>query len=364
MMVEQRELEVGARPHVRVERVRRDLRVIGQEGETMTALGGPESALKIEQNENLIVIHAQSSLRLQLPQGATLEIGHVGGDLQIEGLSGEVHLGKVGGDATLKDCGGIVADRVGGDVLGRKMAAGVAFKAVGGDVLLEGVQGSVEIRGAGGDISLRALHGPVDAAVGGDTHLVVEEPLHGDLQLQVGGDAYCRLPGSTSAAVDLMAGGDLMVNGPQAVSQNVGRAEFKLGQGKHRIAINAGGDLWLGVGEGAEADIDLDDFGSTLASKVGEKIAEMESALSAMGAEFSSVSSDRIADRVQRIVDRAVRGGHRGVRNGLREALEGLHDDPAHDPVTDDERLKVLQLLEEKKISATEAEQLLDALEG
>ncbi len=90
----------------------------------------------------------------------------------------------------------------------------------------------------------------------------------------------------------------------------------------------------------------------------------MESALSAMGAEFSAVSSDRIADRVQRIVDRAVRGGHRGARHGLREALEGLHDDSAHDPVTDEERLKVLQLLEEKKISATEAEQLLDALEG
>lgn len=364
-MVERREFEVGPSPHVRVERVRGDLGVIGEDSDRLNVQGGPDGAPKVEHNDALIVIQAQQSLRLRVPQGATLEVGHIGGDLQIEGVRGEIHLGKVGGDTSLKKCGGVVADRVGGDVLARQVSAALSIKAVGGDVLLDGSEAGLEVLGAGGDASLRELPGPIDAAVGGDVHLILGGALRGNIDLQVGGDVFCRLPNGASARVELSAGGDLQVDPPIEGEAELGGLSFELGAGEHDVRIDAGGDLWMGVGEEAEADVDLESLGSTLASKVGEKIAEMEAALSAMGAEMGAVSGERIAERVQRIVDRAVRDkGPRSMPRGLKEALEGLGSRPRAEPVTDEERLKILQMLEQKKISVEEAEQLLEALEN
>lgn len=364
-MVDQREFELGPQPHVRVEKVRADLRIVGRAEELLVVQCSPEAALHVDQRDNVIVLRSKRSLRLQVPAGATLEIGHVGGDLQVEGVNGEIHLGKVGGDASLHNCGGLVADRIGGDMLARQLSAAAALKAVGGDVLLQGVQAAVEVLGAGGDASLRGLTGPVTAAVGGDVHLVVPEHLAGEVDLQAGGDVYCRLPADASARVELASGGKLRVDGPTALEREWGQGSFVLGDGEHRVRVNAGGDLWLGVGEQAEADLDLESLGSDIAAKVGEKIAEMEAALSAMGAEMGAVSGERIAERVQRIVDRAVgRGEQPGPPRGLQEALEGLGARPGGDPVTDEERFKILQLLEQKKISVEEAEQLLEALEG
>lgn len=364
-MVDRREFEVGPRPHVRIERVRGDLRVVGHEADSLIAQGGPDAGLKAEQKDNLFVIQAQKSLRLRVPKGTTLEIGHVGGDLQIEAVNGEIHLGKVGGDASLQNCSGLVADRIGGDVLVRGGAADLALKAVGGDVLVEGGEAGVEVLGAGGDASLRGLQGPIDASVGGDLHLVLGEALRGAIEIKVGGDVLCRLPGGASVQADLSAGGELRVDAPAELDSEWGRVSFELAGGEHPVRIDAGGDLWLGVGESAEAEFNLESLGSEIASKVGAKVAEMEATLSAMGAEMGAVSGEGIADRVQRIVDRAVRrGGPSGPPRGLEKALEVLGAQGGAEPVTDEERLKILQLLEQKKISVEEAEQLLEALEG
>lgn len=363
-MVGRREIETGPHPHVRIERVQQDLHVLGHDEGSLLVEADAEGALDLDQEDELVTIQARRSLSLTLPRGATLEIGQVGGELQIEGLKGEIHLGKIGGDASLDACGRVVADRVGGDLLGRQLGSGVSLKAVGGDVLLRHLRGGVKVLGAGGDLSVRGLSGPIEAAMGGDAHVVLDEPLDGAIRLSAGGDVYCRLPGGASAGVELSAGGDLTVDAPDEFETEWGRASFRLGEGEHEIRIDTGGDLWLGVGEEAEAEFDLDSLGTMLASKVGEKIAEMETALTAMGAEMGAVSSDRIAQRVQRIVDRAVGVRARsGPPRELREALDGLASGSRAEPVSEEEKLKVLRLLEQNKISVAEAEMLLEALE-
>ncbi len=358
-MVDRREMKTGARPHVRVEGVRQDLRVLGHDEETLLVQGG----LMQNPEDDLVTLQAQGSLRLTVPREATLEIAQVGGELQLEGVKGEVYIGKVGGDAGLNDGGRVVADRIGGDMLGHDLSARVTFKAVGGDVALRKLEGGVQVLAVGGDLSLRDVAGPVEAAAGGDAHVVLRGPLGGGVKLSAGGDVFCRLPDGPSASVELSAGGELRVDRPDKRTSQWGRASFQIGEGEHDIRIDAGGDLWLGVGDEAEAEVDLDSLGADLASKVGEKIAEMEAALSAMGAEMGAVSSDRIARRVQHLVDRAIRARRRtDPPRGLQEALSGLGGRP--EPVSDEERMKVLRLLEQKKINVEEAEKLLDALEG
>ncbi|MFP3853675.1 MAG: SHOCT-like domain-containing protein, partial [Anaerolineales bacterium] len=162
---------------------------------------------------------------------------------------------------------------------------------------------------------------------------------------------------------ELSAGGDLRVTGAEVAGIEWGGASFKLAGGDHLLSISAGGDLWLSVGESDEPPVEMADLGGTIAAKVGEKIAEMEAALSAMGAEMDMVSSEMISDRVQRMVDRAVRKSERvEARASLKEAIErGFASDAG---ASDEERMKVLKLLEEKKITVEQAEELLAALEA
>ncbi|HEX9797195.1 MAG TPA: hypothetical protein VGA52_09415 [Anaerolineales bacterium] len=354
---------VGATPHIRVERVGRDLRIRGGDTLELVVQGGHEPTVEVEQSDGLVVIRARSSLRLRVPAGATLEIGHVGGDLSIEGVYGEVHLGKVGGDAHLVKGGGVVADRIGGDALAKALSGGVTLKAVGGDVVLESIEGPVKTLGVGGDARLRSVRGSLDLAVGGDISLMVLPGESQPLEVSAGGDVHCRLPKQADYQVRLVAGGKVRLSGVEAPVAEWGETTFGLGEGTQPLAIVAGGDILMMVGEPEESMVDVDDLGATIAAKVGEKIAEMEATLSVMGGEFEGVSSERIADRVQRVVDRAVRRkGHHRVTIELAEALaQGMG---ASAPVTEEERMRVLRLLEEKKISVEEAERLLEALEG
>jgi hypothetical protein len=355
-------LELGARPHIRVEMVRRDLRVQAGDGQEVLLRSGSDTT-EVEQVDGVTVIRTPASLRLQLPPDSILEIGQVGGDLAMEGLQRDCHIGQVGGDARIEHSAGLLIDRVGGDCLARMVQGDIVLKAAGGDVVLEQVSGSAKVSGAGGDVVLGEMGGEIQVAVGGDATVNLQAGLSGEIEISSGGDSYCRLPAQPSISASLTAGGDLRVTGSDVPSVDWGQAEFELHGGDHRFMVSAGGDLWLALGESDEIPVGMADIGGTIAAKVGEKIAEMEAALSAMGAELNGVSSELISDRVQRIVDRAVkRHEHLEARVSLHEALEKGFARSAG--ASDEERMKVLQMLEEKVITVEQAEELLEALEG
>jgi hypothetical protein len=69
----------------------------------------------------------------------------------------------------------------------------------------------------------------------------------------------------------------------------------------------------------------------------------------------------RRAERKAHIADRR---RHASKRRGWDFQWSSGGQEPAGDPVSDSERLMILKMLEEKKISLLEAEQLLAALEG
>jgi hypothetical protein len=360
-----RVVESGLKPHVRIDRVRGDLRVEGHEEPNIQMVGGPESTLEVEQVDGMVVLRSRASLKLRVPRQATLEVGQIGGELSVDGVGGDVHIGKVGGDARLKNGGGVVVDRVGGDAIAGALSGRLSLKAIGGDVLVDEVAGEVEVLGAGGDITLRGMGAGVEVAVGGDASVNLRAGVDGSIDVSAGGDVFCRVPRSASLKVRVSAGGDIKVTGDVEPRVEWGETSFELGDAQHALILAAGGDAWLAVGEGAEAPVEMEDLGAAIAAKVGQKLAEVESTLTSMGAEFESMPTDRITSRVQRVVDRAIRRhGHVEIEGSMRQALDELSGSATSAPVTDEERMKVLSLLEEKKITVEQAEALLEALEG
>ena len=169
----------------------------------------------------------------------------------------------------------------------------------------------------------------------------------------------------------LSAGGDLdYPSGVDTKEQGDG-VTFQLGDGGANLELIAGGDLCLQTGLG-RVDSDQDWVGDIL-TEVDAKLAEVEARFNVMGMGMYGFEADRVGERVRRAVRRAERKAGGKARRAMAHEKKkhtssfswtppGLGD-PA-ESATDEERLTILRMVEEGKVSVSEAEILLRALEG
>jgi hypothetical protein len=212
--------------------------------------------------------------------------------------------------------------------------------------------------------------------------------------LRVGGDFQCEVPETATLNLELEAGSHSMRLSLPGLITNVEKRYFRqsTGQGAVPMRVKAGGDIHIeapslrgqtkerfspdkGLG-GLES---LDDLGERISRQVEQGLRT---------ADFSARLTSEMTQRTEAITQRALQQAQTRIQaalqwleqpgnpeSGTQPAgtsipLEDLESTPvsvqddAHDPVSDEERMIILQMLEEKKISVDEAERLLDALEG
>ena len=141
-----------------------------------------------------------------------------------------------------------------------------------------------------------------------------------------------------------------------------------LGDGSAKIALSAGGDIR--VTNNAEAGNSAEDFGNFAGmnfdwSGFGERISRQVEQATARAAK----RAEEAARRVERHAERQARRWRGGVKAGRWNWAAGppgipTPPSPPSEPVAEEERMAVLKMLAEKKITAEQAEQLLNALEG
>lgn len=361
-MNERETLEVGATPSVRVELVEGDLFINGMDQETIEAVATNHGRVRLEQDGELVMLTADRGARVTLPRAARLEVADVRGDLRVRGLDADLTIDRVRGDADLTHVAGVNVNKVGGDLKGRDIRGDLALQSAGGDVRLRHVKGSL-IASLGGDLTVKDAGVPLDVTAGGDAVLQIEIPGSDPVSVVAGGDITCRLKGALSAAITMAAGGDRRVDLPGATQDDALPGRITLGDGVADVSLRAGGDIWLG---GSETSVGVEDpgaIGSRVAESVGKTLAEVEAGLAAMGAVMESVPEAEISSKVQRIVERAIRRRQRG--RGKVLGAWPLSTGPVAESVaaSDEERMKVLKMVESGKLSVEDAEKLFEALE-
>ena len=130
-------LEVGESPRVRVTSVGGDLRIVGRGGSLLEAQAPSREHLTVSREAEQIVVASRFGCLLFLPAGAQLEIGAVGGDARLSGITGKASLATVGGDVNLRSGGAARLGRLAGDlrVVGGRGALTAEW--VGGDARVE-----------------------------------------------------------------------------------------------------------------------------------------------------------------------------------------------------------------------------------
>ncbi|MCL4237324.1 MAG: hypothetical protein KJ047_03660 [Anaerolineae bacterium] len=374
-----------------IQQVGGDLRLRGRESDALVVEGELATVEHLGAGQPYLV-RAAGDVRVTAPDVVPVSVQAVGGDASITGLAADCDIQSVGGDLSLRDAGALHVSAVGGDARLKRVAGDVTVEAVGGDATIRDVEGAVAVLSVGADLFLRDVGGDcLVERVGADLVLSLDFVPGREYRFSAGSDILCRIHPDTHATFDLPADTVLQLDVPAEVLEREDapdRQTIVLGDGSAHVRIGAANRLRL-VGEeedymvnfGAQIEDELEARLSHLEARLSQQLEGLDERIQATTIRFAS-QAEKLAERAQREALRAAERvrrtmGHwddakpkRSPRKAKRagfvlEGLETRSTPPSrHDPVTEEERLMILKMVQDGKITIEEAERLLAALEG
>ena len=360
-------ISAGKTPTIKIEAIDGDLSVVGWEGEDIL-IKTDEDELTLQQNGDAVSFSCTDDVSLRIPRDASLFIERVSGDMALRGVMGNVEIKEIDSDLSMRDVGSVAIDTINSDFSLRGAKGNLYVKSVGGDVSVRDVEGNITFDSVADDMALRGGRGNVKVNVGEDVVVYLEPKADGAYSITAGDDILLVLKPNANVTLS-MHGDEIDVDWPGVENQeDVTERVLVLGDGSAKIALNAGGDIR--VTNNAEAGNSAEDFGNFAGmnfdwSGFGERISRQVEQATARAAK----RADEAARRVERHAERHARRWRGNVKVGRwnwEMGPKGVPTPPAppSEPVAEEERLAVLKMLAEKKITAEQAEQLLNALEG
>ncbi len=397
---------VGSNPTIRIESVGGDLSVAGWDGSDVL-VKGDEEEIRFEQTGETVSVFSSDDLSLRVPRGASLEFTMVGGDASIRGVLGGCELKEVGGDLSVRDVGAVAIDSIHGDlslvsakgdVYLKNVHGDASIRDVDGDLVIEmlsddlslrGVKGNLHVKNAHGDVTihgvdgnvvldsvaddlaLRGARGDIKVNVGEDVVVYLEPKADAKYSIDAGEDVLLVLPKNANATLT-MRGDEIFMDWQGMENDDSTERVVTLGDGSAKISLNAGGEVR--VSNRSDAGDSADEWGNFAGlnfdwSNFGERISrqvEQATARAAKRAEEAARRAERHAARHARHT------GH--TRSGLVVGrwnwdFKGapkppMPPEPPSEPVSDAERMAILKMLAEKKITSQQADELLSALDG
>lgn len=363
---------------------------------------GSEERVQTRQEEGVFRIENHSGMDLSIPRNAAVQVERVGGDAFLQDL-GSLDLQKVGGSLSLQRVGQVQIGRVGGDLTVREVSGAFKVHKIGGGLLARQLGGPVMIEGVGGDADVQAAGDDVfQLRTGGDLLVQLTRGIGREVSLSAGGDASVILPANLNARVSVTSGGeDIGVRfsrQEQKIDEMIEAHHWEMvfGAGECQVQVHAGGDCmlsddarepsslsgefdrleasWQNARENRERYGWPGHFDPSRSAAWTEMIGRRAQE-AARRAEMRAQSAVRRAEEhARRVEDRARRTGDRGP-GGFKWGNFSVDWDPFKGepkapppppptPVSEQERMMILQMLQENKINVEQAEALLRALEG
>jgi len=308
------------------------------------------------------------------------------------------------------------AKTVGAGLTAKRIRGDLAVESVGGVANARDVDGQFHCDSVGGSLRLRDISGGISATAGGSARVEISPVPWQAYAITAGGNLRCNVPDDLNAEVSFNSGAQSirikLPNQTLRIKEETHQQEF--GEGGTPISLNAGGGINL-VGlssdweasEDTTAEIDIDlgenissmveDITQQTTEQINAHLGELDSHLSELSTTLEQVGlseersqeiqqrldqarqratqrAEEAARRAQSKLERKLAAAQRKVARKTRHAhgkafsidvdairASGRKDS---DPVSDEERMLILQMLQEGKVSVDQAEELLAALDG
>lgn len=357
------------RPDVKVivPNVDGDLRLTGWDREEISAKSGGD-VLDLSFDGERVTVSCDDDLILNIPRSASAQVDNVDGDVDVRTLAGALTIGAVTGDLTLRESGALTVSTLDGDLAIRSCAGSVSANRVDGDVSIRDVNGSVSLDSVAEDLFARGVMGSIRARVEDDVVIHLEPKANNAVDIVSEGDILLHVSANANAKLTLKADDaeDIEVQVPAASVSGVNPCEVVLGDGSGAVInLSAEGDI-LVTSESKEYESAAEfDFGSNwpLPDDFSERINRRVQEATRRASQKAEAAARRV-EAATRNIDRKGKAQVNMRVGRWNWDLTPKGPVPPVEPVSDVERMTILKMLQEKKISADDAEKLLSALEG
>jgi hypothetical protein len=332
------------------------------------------------------VIRCGSDCRITVPESVAVVVQQVGGDAKITDIGGTLEIGAVGGDLVVRNAHGVQIKTVGSTLRVKWLEGPLMVKVVGSDATIRGVNGDVSVDVVGADLFLRGIDGNcLVERVGSDLVLDMDFQPGGNYRFQAAGDVLCRVEPETDARFVVPLNTEVSVDIPAEVTEEGSSQIVTLGAGAATVTIECDGEMRL-VGEeddyaydlGAQIEEEVEARLSSMEEKLAQQLDGLDERIQAKAEQLANQAT-KFAEKFGEKADQFRRGADRrgakpkGKRNFTFEW--GWPTPPSSpppppppmrkktEPVSEQERLMILRMVQEGKITIEEAERLLSALD-
>jgi len=368
-------------------------------------LNGEYELTSMEDDADLIQLGSRGDLSLTVPHQLNVSLHNLGGDGSLANLAGELEILKVGGDLSLRDVNQTRIGSAGGDVLAKHIRGDLAIHDLGGDCVVSDVDQQLTAKGVGGDLLISEVGGGIDAAASGDIHARFSPVPWQTYALEARGDLYIRVPTGCHASFQIHSQKESIALQTGGGTERIQDKEttFEMGEGGPHIQLSAAGEVTLSDTRGQWSpelaiDADFEGLAEQITQQTSAQIQDqlsfleqhLEQHLSGVAASLEALDlpQERI-DQIQSKIEGASRRAAQNVQKATRKAEAKLEKkiaqaqknaqrkrsgfdldeflsqrEHAAQTATEEERMMILNMLQEKKISVEQAEVLLSALEG
>jgi hypothetical protein len=380
-----RTLEASDSPAITITECSGDLLVRGSETRRITLrVNNGADELQIKEEGNVLSFAAQGDCIVGCPPGSSLNVHSVHGDVKIRGVRGQVKLDSVHGDVVLRGVGSTVLGAIAGDVNARDVGGDLRAASIAADARVRGVAGSVTLEKTGGDLKADGLEGGLIASqVGADVRLGPPFVPGTAYRVHAGGGLRLSVPADANLHLTLRAGGRVRSRVPDLIlEEGDGEITGVLGDGEATLEAEVGGTVRVRLSEEDDEVTtgfgpDLEGLGAYIEAQIADTMANVGARVDETLSRIDHVGLQRRAEReaehaVREAERRVVREGRAAEQARLRaeraerrwRRASGRPERSERQPVSDEERLHVLRLLEVGKISPEQAADLLSALDG
>jgi hypothetical protein len=320
----------------------------------------------------------------------TITLAEVMGDASLAAIQNDARLATVKGDVMVRGVGAVTVGDIRGDLSINQARGDVNVQVVAGDADIRRIGGGCYIADVRGDLSLAAIDGDIQAQASDDISLRLIPYPERSYQIVAGDDLTCRLPVGAQARLEITYGGELRGRKIDLPEQTGDKAAIlTLGEGGPTVHLKAGRNMTLIGSESGWEENEMygPDVAVEFSLRAGEFarriVGQVEAQLDAVSRQIDEKLADlgnggdeieiRVQDKVQhamsqvekKISDAMRQAERRAERESRRSRTWSASPPPAkpkRPPVSDEERMLILRMVEEGKISVEQAEQLLAAL--
>lgn len=417
-------IETGGNPVIRI-KSDSDVSLKGHDDMNVSVQSASSEDVQVKQEGDTVSIRSHSSIKVRVPREARIEIERCSGSVVIKGIDGSINIDRIDGNLVLKSTGAAKIGRVSGNMEAKNIEGMLEIGNVDSNATLKNLDGLNITGRVSGNLTLADIDGNASARCDGNVTLRLDPQPGSAYDFFASGNLVCRLPEDASTNINIKkSGGSVRIKVDDIDISKSSMRDFTtaIGDADSSLALAADGAIMV-LGQAPEWDLSEDfdaDFGEEFegmaeeisSQAVEQATAQMEALSKQLEAQLSHLNetlgaaglsaeqaariserareaSARATERAQEKMARAQERIRRKMEQAQRKAEARARREetrfrsdrrsfgrswtfdsantapqPPSDPVSDEERMTILKMLADKKISMEEAEKLLSALEG